>query len=318
MSFILRPFEPNDSEYQAAVAVENAVWPEFPDTVEHWKHNDHTRPPQYLYQRYVAVVEGQVVGVGSCSEPWWSIKPGKFHVQLSVLPDFRGRGIGAAFYELVLQELADRKPTLLTTETRENQEAALRFLARLNFETVMRAPVSYLDLTRFDPNPFVHYADRAKAQGIVIRPLSELSAEDPEWKRKYWELDWEIMQDVPAPDPPTRIPLEEYEPRFFGHPHFLPEGQFIALEGAQWVGMSGLWRPEAEPHKLVTGLTGVRRGHRRRGIAMAMKLAAIDFARGCGVTQIETDNEEGNPMFQINLRLGFEPAPALLIMEKRL
>ena len=63
---------------------------------------------------------------------------------------------------------------------------------------------------------------------------------------------------------------------------------------------------------LETGLTGVRREYRRRGIATALKVMALQFARENGYTEIVTDNEENNPMFQINLQLGFEPQPASL------
>ena len=33
---------------------------------------------------------------------------------------------------------------------------------------------------------------------------------------------------------------------------------------------------------------------------------------------IETDNEENNPMYQINLKLGYEPLPAWVDYEKKL
>ena len=36
-----------------------------------------------------------------------------------------------------------------------------------------------------------------------------------------------------------------------------------------------------------------------------------------GIEWIETSNEENNPMYQLNFRLGFEPAAAWLDFEKR-
>jgi hypothetical protein len=48
-----------------------------------------------------------------------------------------------------------------------------------------------------------------------------------------------------------------------------------------------------------------------------MKVRAIGFARQYGARVIETDNEENNPMFQLNLQLGFEPQPAWLDFEKQ-
>jgi GNAT superfamily N-acetyltransferase len=318
MKFTIRPFQRIEAEYLAIVALENAVWPDFPQTVEEWRHRDETRDSQYLYERFVVEVKGEVVAVGNYCEPWWSLKPGKYHFNISVHPDFRRRGIGSTLYDKFMSDLAERQPTTLTANTRENQVEAVRFLTERGFRPAMRAPVSYLDLANFDPAPFAAYPAGVREQNIDIRPLSEIMLEDPDWKRKYWELDWEIIQDVPSPDPITKSPLEVFEQRVFGSPSFVPEAQYIALDGGQWVGMSGLWRTQAATHMLYTGLTGVVRSHRRRGIAMAMKLRAIDFAREYAATKIETDNEEGNPMFQINLKLGFEPQPAWLDFEKKL
>ena len=47
-------------------------------------------------------------------------------------------------------------------------------------------------------------------------------------------------------------------------------------------------------------------------------MGSIEFAQAYGAQWIETSNEENNPMLQLNLRLGFQPAPAWLSFEKRL
>ncbi len=316
--FTIRPFQKTDSDYRAVMAVENTVWPDFPQTIEEWKHRDETRDPQYLFRRFVAEVEGQTVALGVYCEPWWSFKPGKFHIEASVLPDYRRRGIGAALYNKLIADLAERKPTVLVSWSRENQVEGVRFLTKRGFKQVMRAPISLLDVTKFDAAPFTAYRTGVAKQNIDILPLSEIAAADSDWKRKFWELDWELSQDVPSPDPITKSRLEVFERDVYESPNFTPEAIFIALDGEQWVGTSGLWRSQAKRDRLYTGLTGVIRSHRRRGIAIAMKLRGIDFARRYGARTIETDNEEGNPMFQINLKLGFEPQPALLDFQKEL
>ena len=60
------------------------------------------------------------------------------------------------------------------------------------------------------------------------------------------------------------------------------------------------------------------RAHRRQGIATAMKVRAIGFAKEYGAKIVETDNEENNPMYFLNLKLGFESQPAWLSFEKHL
>ncbi|MFY0535900.1 GNAT family N-acetyltransferase [Nannocystis pusilla] len=101
-------------------------------------------------------------------------------------------------------------------------------------------------------------------------------------------------------------------------PGFLPEGCWFALAGADYVGLSWMNAFPSDPRLLETGLTGVVRSHRRRGIATALKVHAIDFARRRGAERIVTRNEENNPMYDLNLMLGFRPGPAMCEYEKHL
>ena len=67
--------------------------------------------------------------------------------------------------------------------------------------------------------------------------------------------------------------------------------------------------PEAEPHKGWTGGLGVLKEFRRKGIATALKIKAIEALLKKGITEVRTDNEENNPMYKINVELGFKPVP---------
>ena len=96
------------------------------------------------------------------------------------------------------------------------------------------------------------------------------------------------------------------------------DAAFFALDGAgNYVGQSTLDIPDAHSKTISVGMTGVLRTHRRMGIATALKVRAIEFAQAYGAQWIEAGNEENNPMLQINLRLGFQLAPAWLSFAKR-
>jgi hypothetical protein len=81
--------------------------------------------------------------------------------------------------------------------------------------------------------------------------------------------------------------------------------------------MSILWPDDNNPRKLNTGWTGVERTHRQRGVATAMKVVGIDYARRQGVAEIHTDNHEDNVMYQINLKMGYRPLPAYIGYKKQ-
>ena len=128
----------------------------------------------------------------------------------------------------------------------------------------------------------------------------------------------------PAPPvSPTSLPgLEASAPddRLTGSgPNALPEAQFLALDGDRYVGISALYRPLAQPGVISQGLTGVLREYRGRGIAMALKLQTVRYAREGGYREIRTWNDARNrPMLRINEALGFVKQPATITFEKSL
>jgi GNAT superfamily N-acetyltransferase len=110
-----------------------------------------------------------------------------------------------------------------------------------------------------------------------------------------------------------------YDGWIFDSPNYLPEGNFIALDGDRYVGMSTLRTSQASPDEYYVGFTGVLRDYRGKGIAMALKLKAIAFARQRGIKQIKTWNDSSNrPMLRINEALGFAKQPAWISYLKKL
>ncbi len=140
-----------------------------------------------------------------------------------------------------MEQLAPLEPVTIVAHTREDRPDGVRFLTRRGSVQQMRAPVSHLDVEAFDPAPFAAKIARVEALGVRILTLGEIAETDHDWKEKFWELDWELLQDVPSPDPFTRLSLASFETRVLESPGFNPDGIVIALEGDRWLGMSGLW-----------------------------------------------------------------------------
>ena len=312
-----REFNNSDFDYEGIVNLDNIIWPEFPGTVSERKYYDENRNPKYLFKRLVVEAERKIIAYASVMEPVWSYQPGKYSIDISVHPDFQRKGIGTKLFNKVLKMIADRNPNKLSMYAREDKLGSIAFLKKNKFKQNILEPRSRLQVDKFDFSKFKDIIENVKARGIKLISASELRKVEPDWARKLWELDCEVSKDIPNPDPITPDTFEYWE-KELKSPNFFPEGCIVALDGKQFVGESIIAKVQADPERMNRWMTGVARSHRRRKIATAMKVLTIESAKKYGAKIIITDNEENNPMYQINLQVGFEPLPAWLGFEKRL
>lgn len=319
MQMIIRPFTGSDADYVALVDVVNSAYPDYPETVDEVKFGDANQPAHIKKARWMAERDGVVVGYANYHQFEGMYHPRRFGISAVVAPACRGQGIGGALYDTVLAALAAHNPLSVRARYRSDVTASERFLAARGFVEDMRDWESRLTVTTFDPTPFLAQAERAAANGIHIVSLAELIARDPDHRARLYDLDMTLSADVPSPEPFTPISCEQFEKWIFANPNFLPEGYFVALDGTHYVGSTALWKSQSTPQELYTGLTGVRREYRRMGIALALKLRAIAFARSYGATVIKTWNESNNRgMLSINEALGFVKQPIWVNVQKTL
>ena len=316
--FRIREFDGSDADYEGLVAVANALEPESPTCVERIRHRDEAREKQYLFKRVLVERDGRIVASANYGESNWSHVPGKYTLYISVHPEYGNRGIGTAVYEYIVQKLADADPApnCYATWVREDRPVALDFVEKRGFKEIMRENESTLTLERFDAGPFGDLIAGVR-NAYEVERLDRLMERDPEALRKLYDLDWIAMQDMPNDDPPVRRRFETYL-KIMQPPGFDPRLGYVAVNGDEWVGATLLWHNPAEPDVLGTEITGVLREHRRRGIATALKVLTIADAKELGYRKIRTANAATNPMYDINVRLGFEPEPGWIVYHRRL
>ncbi|UCH25496.1 MAG: GNAT family N-acetyltransferase [Trueperaceae bacterium] len=309
----IRPFEEGD--YPAVARLWNEVFPEDRYTPEELAYYDAALPPPCEWGRWVALESGDVVAVAEYQQMPGAYHPRKFHLQLYVDPRFERRGIGSALYDRLLEELKPFDPLSLRTRVKESLEHAVRFATARGFVETKRDWKAVLDLSTFDPNPHQHLAERLQDQGISLVTLADLTDGEGA-RRRFHELFSTVRIDVPRSEPPTELSFDQFRALVLEAPDFFPEGVFLALVGEEMIGMSHLFKGSAS-EDLYAGLTGVRREYRGRGVAKALKVEALRFAKESGAPRIYTENDTTNlEMIAINDKLGFVKLPAWLSMAK--
>jgi len=303
----IRPFNFSEADYRAFAAVLEAAHPEAPLDIAGVKHLDRTRSRNDVMERFLVEQNSTVVGVLEYATPYYDPKPGALEVRYHLHP--KAQALEAELWAFLQERLTTFGPHELQAQVRENWPE-FRFLLAQGFNEAERRWESVLDLAGFDPTPLV----RSLPPNIVLKPLSALPWQEEAFQEALYRLEIELLGDVPSAEPITPWPFEVWRERSLEDPNLLPEGFFLAFEGQQMVGVSMLFKSH-RPQTLRTGLTGVLKSHRRKGIALALKLRAAAFALEYGARYIRTSNHQINrPMLAINEALGFVKEPATVFL----
>ena len=134
---------------------------------------------------------------------------------------------------------------------------------------------------------------RPREQGIIIVTLSEEARRNRDYLRCLHKLHNLIQMDVPRAGYFTPVAYGEFADEFRRGTH-LPDGYFIAKQEERCIGQSYLQTMDGDPDTLEVGLTGVRREHRRQGIAAALKFHTLGYAKEHGFQAIETGSDSAN------------------------
>lgn len=281
----------NDRDLEDMIEVRRTASPErTPPRIENLRHSMGRAQNTFLVAR-----EGpHPVGCGFV----WTDLPGSYaEAHLVVVPAARGRGIGSALLA-ELGALADAEAkSELEGEAREDDDEARAFLDHRGYRVVGGEKWVSLDLEAAEPLP----PELPAGISIVTR------ADRGDLTEELFAVAQEAVADIPgSPGPGT---YEQFLSIEIERPTRRPDLFFIALDRDEPVGYATLDDFGRDAHN---GLTAVRRGWRRRGIATALKRTQIAAAKHAGFRRLVTGSEERNvPMRSLNAKLGYRPEPSL-------
>ncbi len=312
----IRPFE--DHDYPGIVSVGNAIYSDYPWSVDETRHEDaRFDGVRFVQRRFVAALpDGRVVAHSGFHHVPNMYHPQKFWVDVLVHPEFQRRGFGSRLYDHLMAGLAPSRPVMLWSNVRETFADSLRFAKRRGFAEIRRAWESRLDVASFNPAPFQARAEAAMNRMAVVT-VAEERERDPRCREKLYDMHVEVLADVPQPDAYTPQTIDQFQQRLLDNPAYVPGGHFLAKDDNRYIAESFVFRSEERPDVLYQGLTATRREYRGRGIALALKLRVVAFAKQRGYREIRTWNDTLNaPMLHINETMGFVRQPAWVMLAK--
>ncbi len=273
-------------------------------------------PAERIQHRMAAIDDqGHLVGFNNTGrDPWMA--PGRFWIEVITDPVRGKRGIGTHLYTNALQFAQAQGATLLEAEIRDHLPEALRFAQERGFQIDRHLFESTLDLATFDETRFTGVIESIEASGIRFFTLADLG-NTWEAQRKLYEINRRYAFDIPGKEH-TFAPFEQFQKNVFEAFWYRPEGQIVAADGEQWMGMTAAGYFPAT-NSLYNMMTGVEPAYRGRGIALALKLLVIRYAKNSGAVYLRTNNDsENTPMLTVNRKLGYQPTPGKYLLVRKL
>jgi mycothiol synthase len=297
---IVRPAA-GGADFEALVALVNAITPDDPTSVEEMRWADVTYPGTI---RYLAEVDGRPVGAASVGRIY--VYPPEYpdaYAYIVVEASHRRRGIGEALLAAVSDGARDSGKTGLHLRASEGRPEGIAFLEHRGFTELERARMVELRLEGLIP-PGIDMPAGSSITTLAARPELVVGVH---------QVALEAFEDIPGGDDPIVAgDLAEFRGRDVDRPGIPPEAFMVALDDAtdDVVGYACLLFVPGSTTVAWHDMTAVRRDWRGRGLATALKRATIAWAIEHGLTALVTGNDEANAgMRAVNARLGYTPLP---------
>ncbi len=290
-----------------SVDVDTAAFARIASTVARWwnmtaEEVEHSRRIEPTCREWLAVQDGAPIGAARCRELPDMKESAAAFGEVWVLADQRRKGVGTTLFSEVAEHARALGKSELELFTFADDPDGVSYLEHRGFSPVMSLRSLRLVLANCTR------PDGAPPQGITITTL----ADRPELAHELWDTACEVVPDIPYDGDVPLSPgtFEEFTQYDLSGPSFMPEATFLAMVDGTIAGYGQLHWSDREGGIAFHGMLGVRRRHRGRGIASALKATQIAWAIDHGLTELRTANEARNTAARaVNAKFPYEAIP---------
>jgi mycothiol synthase len=314
-----RSFE--DADREPIVAAGNAESHAMEaESAEEWRRWEAMMNDPQRIRLSVLGPDGKIAGTGAIQVGMMQRPDGSQQIGLTVFKEHRRKGVGNAILESLEAEASRRGVPRLLAGASASKPFALEFAAKRGYREIGRRIMSYRELDSYQPEAWRSSLDRVRSAGIRIRSFSDVLAErDDAGKERFWHELWEaeapMWDDIPFASPMPHWPFDRFYKMAVKSGQLIPELSLLAYDDDVIAGFTTTGDHQKKDGW--TWMTGVARTHRGKGIAMALKVEALARAKAKGLRAMGTVNDEPNKAMRgVNIKLGYQPVPAHVELEK--
>ena len=318
----VKNFTETDKEFKELARIDNLVNHDSIANSEEDKHDWLLRDKNIIRNRLLLYKNNILIGVIYYSQGRNENNRTCFYT-LHLDPTYNNRGYRKLLYNKMLHEVKKFNCNLVHTSIydHKNYNEHKKLLEKEKFNLVQVNREYSCDIRNINIDKYQYLIKKLESEGIKFYDSKKEMLAFPNHYKKLEELIWSYDQDIPIPDgiKHTRIPFKRWvklRDDFYENYYGI---DLVATFGDKYIGSTDIFvLPKSEPFKGWTDGLGVIKEFRRKGIATALKIKAIEKLLQKGITELRTDNEENNPMYKINEKLGFKPVPFSLDYSKEI
>ena len=315
-----RPFE--DADREPLVAAGNAEsHPMEAESAEEWRRWESMISDPSRIRLTILGPDGKIAGSGNIQVGMMPRPDGAQGIGVGALRQHRDRGLGSAMLDAFEAEAKRRNVPRITAGVSASRPFALAWATKRGYREIGRRIMSYRELDSYEPAKWRDALDRVAKTGVKIRSFTEVLGErDDDGKERFWHELWEaegpMWDDIPFASPTPHWPFDRFYKLAVKSGQMLQDLSLVAYDGNAIAGLTTT--ADRQGKDGWTWMTGVARDQRRKGIAMALKVEVLARAKAKGLRAMCTVNDESNKAMRgVNMKLGYQPVPDHVELEKR-